>query len=162
MSMSVITTLIEMINSYQTAESKVRSVQRMVLNEAYYNLDLCALLDTAAVRRNSEDRAKLVARFRCDSRRVMEVADCDDQSVFAEPPTKRFLNLLRNGKREQVVTNFNDWTAYECYHYALNKIEIMQTVVAEDLASSESLRWRVRIANVSEALRALVEQLRRC
>lgn len=160
--LDVVTTVIEMINTYQSDEAKVRSVQRMVLNEAYYNLDLCALLQTAAVKRNPADRARLIGRFRVDSRKVMEVANVDDQAVFASRSGGHFLTNLFNTKREQAVTSFKDWTAYECYHFALNKIEIMQTIVAEDLTCAESFKWGVRLTNVAEALRALVEGLRRC
>lgn len=155
--MDVTDGLISLFSSITDDERKATLVRRMVLNEAYFNLGILQLLETKCISRKTRDRNKLIARLRSGSREAHDLFQVE--KGVASRLKERFLHLFE-GPGPQHEQDFDGWSDTEIYHYALNKIDLLKTIIDADLESESQLLITKRLTTIRSALLALVRTMK--
>ena len=128
----------------------------MVINEAYFNLSILDVMNTQAIRSNAKDRNRLIRALKTDSRQAQAVLSVDKGMVAKLKD--RILKLMDQSSSAK-VEDFNDWTDTEIYHFVLNKIDVLKTIVTSELEHEDRLLINRRLANIRHAVVALIRKM---
>jgi hypothetical protein len=155
--------LIELLRSITDATTRRGAVRTLVLNEAFYNKAIIDLLETKAISGCTADRNKLILELRTDSRKVKDVLDID-RTAFdkVKGAIWRLVAMDPPAPEQEAITDerFAALAETDLYHYTMNRIEVLQTVVRLQLQHEADIRFTIRIANLRRATRALIERMR--
>jgi hypothetical protein len=154
--------LVDLLRTITDATTRRAAVRTLVLNEAFYNKALIDLIEIEAITACPADRNKLILELRTDSRRVKEILDIDRTAVDkVRTAIAKMVAFDSPGEADaHADARFAKLTETDLYHYVMNRIEILQTVVRLGLQQEGNIRFAVRIANIRRATLGLIERMR--